>query len=544
MRPLTEDRLRAVLAWVVIVLIGGPVLGAVLLGVFKGDSPCILCWAERTGMILIALVGLFVVRYGPRPRYLGLAILLGVWGVYMSLRHSGLHVARDVGQGFSAPILGVHTYVWALVIYVIALTVIGALLLFVQAIAPDAVRPATAAAVAPPAGFRSDPGATAPDAVRPATAAAVAPPAGSRSDTGATAPAEGAREPGKVGRFATGLFVVVVAANALQAFASTGPPPWFGQGDPVRLSWNPRHWVWSFEELAPYYISLRGSWTIPRPDPAAADPDPAHGPLANLPRLAVTGWERIGVPLNGALSSFARDSATGHVLVTTAKYGVYLLDSSLSRVLHTVVMDPAFSVDLSPLTGAAFLGGDTLAVLSNNKSWALLMPSLRAAPDSEWRHYLETDGHVLEVGLGRFQTVRAHQMYVLSLAFDPAAQELITVSVPNPRHHQLVVSRFARADMVLASEFEPRLGPGLALAGPSRGLADYVVTGAAVADGRLYAISAAYATLLVVDLTNRTVRAAYAVPGLAHPVGLAARGSRLLVAQADGRIAVLARPAP
>jgi disulfide bond formation protein DsbB len=489
---ISTDRLRAILAWVVIVLLGGPVLGAVLLGVLHGDSPCILCWAERTGMILIALVGLFVVRYGPRPRYLGMAVLLGVWGVYMSLRHSGLHVARDVGQGFSAPILGVHTYVWALVVYVTALAVIGVLLLFVRELSA----------------------------------------------------AEGAREPTRAGRFGMGLFMVIAAANALQAFASTGPPPWFGQGDPVRLSLNPKHWVWSFEELNPLYISLRGSWTIPQPDPEAADPDPAHGPLASLPALPVSGWERIGVPLDGALSGLARDSASGRFVAVTDHYGVYLLDSTLSRVLHHVVIDKGFSIDLTPLVGAAFLGGDTLAVMATNKSWALLQPVPRADESVEWRHFLETDGQVSEVGLGRFQTVRAHQMYVLSLAFDPSAQELITVSVPNPRHHQLVVSRYARADMVLSSEFVPTLRPGLALAGPHRSLADYVVTGATVADGRLYAISAAYSTLLVMDLENKTLRAAYSVPGLAHPVGLAVRGPDLLVAQADGRIAVVPRPTP
>jgi len=488
--PLSEDRLRAILAWVVIVLAGGPVAGAVLLGVLHGDSPCILCWAERTSMVLIALAGLFVIRYGPRPRYLGMAILLGAWGVFMALRHSALHLARDVGQGFSAPILGVHTYIWAWVIHATVLAVIGLLLLFLREVAP----------------------------------------------------ADGVRTPSRAGRFAMGLFVVVVGANALQAFASTGPPPFIGQGDPVRLSLDPRHWVWSFEELQPPYISLRGSWTIPVPNPTAADPDPAHGPLAGLPTLAVSRWERIGTPLNGALSGLARDSASGRFLLVADRYGVYLLDSTLARVLHHVVMDPGFSVDLWPLTGAAFLGGDTLAVTSTNKSWALLEPVPRADPAAEWRHFLSTDGQVSEVGLGRFQTVRAHLMYALSLAFDPSAQQLITVSVPNPRHHQLVVSRFARADMVLSSEFEPRLGPGLELAGPNRGLADYVVTGAAVADGRLYAISAAYSTLLVVDLQDRTVRAAYAVPGLLHPVGLATRGSELLVAQADGRIAMLERP--
>ncbi|MGD0992441.1 MAG: disulfide bond formation protein B [Gemmatimonadales bacterium] len=488
--PLSEERLRAILAWVVIVLVGGPVASAVLLGVLEGDSPCILCWAERTSMVLIALCALFVIRYGPRPRYIGVVVLLGVWGVYMGLRHSALHLARDVGQGFSAAIFGVHTYVWALVIHVTVLAVIGALLLFMREIAP----------------------------------------------------AEGPRLPSRAGRFAMGLFVVVIAANALQAFASTGPPPFFGQGDPVRLSLNPRHWVWSFEELEPYHISLRGSWTIPVPNPAAADPDPAHGPLAGLPALAVTSWERVGAPLNGALSGLARDSATRRFLAVTDHYGVYLLDSTLTHVLHHVVLDKGFSVDLTPLAGAAFVGGDTLGVLSTNKSYALLTSVPHADERAEWRHFLETDGQVSEVALGRFQTVRAHQMYVLSLAFDPAAQELIAVSVPNPRHHQLVVSRFARKDLTLSSEFEPQLTAGLTLRSPDRTPAEYVVTGAVVADGRLYAISAAYSTLLVVDLKDRTLQAAYAVPGLAHPVGLAARGADLLVAQADGRIAVLARP--
>ncbi|HVO35718.1 MAG TPA: disulfide bond formation protein B [Gemmatimonadales bacterium] len=514
MTPLSEDRLRAVLAWVVIVLVGGPVAGAVFLGVAHGDSPCILCWAERTSMVLIALCGLFVIRYGPRPRYIGVVVLLGVWGVYMSLRHSALHLARDVGQGFSAAIFGVHTYVWALVIHLTVLAVIGVLLLLLKQIAPDAIQ-----------------------------ASADAPPAGSGPGTNSIAPAKGVRPLNRTGRFAMGLFVVVVAANALQAFASTGPPPFFGQGDPVRLSLNPRHWVWSFEELEPYYVSLRGSWTIPVPDPGTADPDPAHGPLAALPTLAVSGWERIGVPMNGALSGLARDSATGRFLAVTTHYGVYLLDSSLARVLHHAVLDPGFSVDLTPLIGAAFLGGDTLAVLSTNKSYALLMPVPHADERAEWRHFLETDGQVAEVGLGRFQTVRAHQMYVLSLAFDPAARELITVSAPNPRHHQLVVSAFARGDMTLSAEFQPQPGPGLRLAA-ARSLADYLVTGTTVAGGKLYAISAAYSTLLVMDLRTQTVTAAFAVPGLAHPVGLAARGADLLVAQADGRVAVLHRPNP
>ena len=495
MSGLTEARLRGILAWVVIVLVGGPVGSAVLLGVLAGDSPCILCWAQRTGMVLIALVALFVLRYGPRPKYLGMVVLLGVFGQYMALRHAGLHLSRDIGQGFSAAILGAHTYSWSWFVYVTALAVIGVLLLFLREV------------------------------------------------SGAEQP----HEPRGASRFAFVLFLVVVSANGLQAFVSTGPPPFMGQSDPVRLSLNPKHWVWDMEELtSPAPISLRGSWTVPLPEvtAAAADPDPAHGPLANLPALAVSGWERVGAPLEGALRGLARDSATGRYLAVTEGYGVYLLDSTAARVLHHVALDGGWSIDLAPLTGAAFLGGDTLALIGTNKSWVLLRPDPKADAGAMWRRFRATDGGVTELDRGRFATVRARQQYVHSLAFDPAAQELITVSVPSAQQKRLVVSRFARRDRVLSSEFVPRLGAGLATSGENRSVAEFLVTGAAVADGRLYAISAAYSTMLVIDLQDRIVKAAYAVPGLTRPIGVAVRGAQLLVAQADGRIAVIERPAP
>jgi disulfide bond formation protein DsbB len=487
----SSDRLRPVVAWAVIALTAVPVGGAVWLGVVAGESPCILCWAQRTSMVLIALVGLFVLRYGPRPRYLGMAVLLGTWGVFMSLRHSGLHLARDVGQGFAAPFFGVHTYAWAWFIQWIALAVIGVLLL---ALREDAAEP-------------------------------------------------GIREPGRLGRFAMGLFVVVVGANALQAFVTTGPPPFMGQSDPVRFSLNPRHWVWMYKGEMRGRISLRGSWTIPRPDPAAvdADADPAHGPLAGLPTLPVQGWERIVPPLEGRLTDLARDPATGRFLAVTDGFGVYVLDSALSRIQHHVVLDHQYSIDLTPLAGTTFVG-DTLAVLATNKSYVLLRPDAAADADREWRHFRATSGDVVELRRSRFATERARQMYVLSLAYDRAADELITVTVPSPRHRRMVVSRFARADLLLASEFQPRLGTGLAPSGPDRSLAEYVVTGAVAADGMLYAFSAAYSTLLVIDLQAKLVMAAYAVPGIEQPVGLAARGSQLLVAQADGRVAVVERP--
>jgi disulfide bond formation protein DsbB len=532
----TGNPLRTAVAVLVIALLAVPVGGALWLGVAHGESPCILCWTQRTSMVLIALVALFVVRYGPRPRYVGLLVLLGAWGTFMAIRHSGLHLARDVGQGFAGTILGAHTYTWSWAIHWLVLLAAGALLL----------------------GLR-----------------------GSLAE-------RWSGDPGRTGRFAMGLLVVLAGLNALQAFASTGPPPYIGQSDPVRLSLDPRQWVWSMDAWSGP-VSWRGSWTIPAPDAAAVDADPASGPLADLPVLPVVARERLGVPLAGRLTDLAMpapvagpasaagaatadgraDDPNGRALAVTDRYGVYVLDATLSHVLHRVVIDHGYSIDLSPLAGAAFVNGDTLAVLSTNKSFVLLRTDPAADAEREWRHFRESDGGVTEVRRGRFATVRARQQHVLALAYDPEGDELVTIGVPSPRHPRLVVSRFDRADYTLSSEFLPRLGDGLATVAPDRSLAEYVVTGAAVADGLLYAISAAHSTLLVIDLRTRNVVAAYAVPGIGEPggagegsateggagrgdagsvgpepVGLAIRGEHLLIARADGSIIVVERPVP
>ena len=109
-----RDFFYLLLACAVLGIVVVPVGSAVFwLGFVHGDSPCVLCWAQRTAMVLVALMGLFVLRYGPRPRYLGVSVLLAGAGVFMAIRHSAAHLVRDVGQGFSAEILGAHTYTWS-----------------------------------------------------------------------------------------------------------------------------------------------------------------------------------------------------------------------------------------------------------------------------------------------------------------------------------------------------------------------------------------------------------------------------------------------
>ena len=462
------------------------------LGFVRGDSPCVMCWEQRIGMLLISLVGLFVLRYGPRPKYVGMAVLIAGYGMFMALRHVGMHGARDVGQGFSMEIMGAHTYTWALFAYWVCVLAMGALLLF----------------------------------VRP------------------THLAIEVRALNLLERIAGWAFVAVVAGNIVQAFASTGPPPFMGQSDPIRFSFNPRHWHWSLEEWRPpIRVAFRGRWAVKKPDVAAVVADPASGPLGNLPVLAVKERKSLGLSLDGAPTDLAWDATFDRFLITTSA-GIYLADAALTQVNSHTIIDIGFSVDLGRFAGAAFLDKGELIAVGENKSYVVLRPNEQANADSNFRYFLESRDQFDEVTRSRFGTVRARMLYIMSAAYDGASNSIYTITVPSNFVRRMVVSRFDRRDMMLSEEFVPTLASNAGLTlGEDRSLGEYMITGAAVADGQMYLISAAHSTLLTLDLATHRVVAASVVPGLRKPVGLAARGSDLYILGADGIVTVVARPA-
>jgi disulfide bond formation protein DsbB len=485
----TRNALYTPLTLAVLGLVVGPIgIAVFVLGFGLGDSPCVLCWAQRTGMVLIALTGLFVIRFGPRPRYIGLAVFLASFGIYMGLRHSSLHLWRDVGQGFSAEIFGAHTYTWSMFIYWVCVVMVGALLLMLK-------------------------------------------------DGEAAGEARRLRP---LERVTLWLFLVAAAGNAVQAFASTGPPPYMGQSDPVRFSFNPRNWVWSLEEWAPSPVSLRGRWAIEKPDVALATIDPAASPLANVPVLPAARRANIALPLDGPITDLAYDAAGDRFLVTTEK-GIHVTDGSFGRVLRHTIVDTGFSVDLARFAAGAFLGSDTVIAVSENKSYVVLRENDKADAAANYRYFLASFDKFDEVSRSRLTTVRAKMMYVMSAAFDPATNSVFTVTVPNARMKRLVVSRFDRGDMTLSEEFTPVLAPasGLEFKTEKGSLDSFYVSGAAFAGGRLYVISAAFGTLLTIDPQARTVVAAHAIPGLERPVGLAIKGSEAFIVDAAGGLTIV-----
>ena len=242
------------------------------------------------------------------------------------------------------------------------------------------------------------------------------------------------------------------------------------------------------------------------------------------------------------MTDFAYDAASDRFLVTTQQ-GIYLLDSALGRTLRYTIVDTGFSVDLGQFAGAAFLDASTVLAVGENKSFVILKENDKADADGNFRFFLESADTFDEVSRGRFGTVRARMMYTMSAAFDPATKSIYTVTVPNTKVKRLVVSRFDRRDMTLSEEYSPVLAAdaGLKLAGEKRSLDELYITGAAVADGRLYAISAAHGVLLTIDLASHKVVAARAVSGAGLPVGLAIKGGEIYLVDADGTVRVIPR---
>jgi disulfide bond formation protein DsbB len=207
-------------------------------------------------------------------------------------------------------------------------------------------------------------------------------------------------------------------------------------------------------------------------------------------------------------------------------------------------VDTGFSVDLARFTACAFLDSRTVIALGENKSYVVLQENDKADAAANYRYFLESFDKFDEVSRSRLTTVRAKMMYVMSMAFDPASASIYTVTVPNAKVKRFVVSRFDRRDMTLSEEFTPALAPGSGLAFKDKkgSLDPFFVTGAAFAGGRLYALSAAFNTLLTIDPAARTVVAAHLIPGLARPAGIAIRGHELYVVSETGAVTVAGMP--
>ena len=190
-RPINDGDIKKAKTFYDVVCWGGllivllPVgIANIILGYMMGDSPCTLCWGQRQQMAYIGVVALFMVRYGFKPKYLATMLVMAALGLYSSFRHLGNHAMRDVGQGFGLDVFGIHTQMWAEIVFWCVVMLFG--LAFFLAPRVDALL----------AEMKGKPW-------RPLT---------------------------KFYKASFGIVAFIVASNCFQALWSTGIPPYWGGG--------------------------------------------------------------------------------------------------------------------------------------------------------------------------------------------------------------------------------------------------------------------------------------------------------------------------
>lgn len=114
----------------------------------RGELPCPLCILQRAGFCGVALGLALNLRCGPRPSHYGVAILSALVGGVISTRQVLLHIAPG-DAGYGDPLLGLHLYTWALLLFFLIAVGCSILLLFDRQFeTPEAKTPLPALGVA------------------------------------------------------------------------------------------------------------------------------------------------------------------------------------------------------------------------------------------------------------------------------------------------------------------------------------------------------------------------------------------------------------
>jgi len=92
------------------------------------ELPCPLCLLQRVGFALVMYGFMLNVLNGIRFQHYGIIILGALFGAAVALRQVLLHVVPGTGT-YGAPMLGLHLYSWAFVLFAATVFAVGVLLL-------------------------------------------------------------------------------------------------------------------------------------------------------------------------------------------------------------------------------------------------------------------------------------------------------------------------------------------------------------------------------------------------------------------------------
>ena len=296
-------------------------IATVILGYILGDNPCILCWQERIAIILLSLCALYMSRYGLRLKYISTYYFICIYGLWLSILHSSVHLGQDIGQGFGGLILGAHAYTWGVLLFIANLIIMSLLL-----------------------GFSNE------DTLKNTTQI----------------------HWGKFHKFSGYSFIIVIFLNVIQAFTQVGPPPYIGQGSPQSFSydlsktvWTTKHWpTWS-------HFSFRANNYIEQPEFNTLTAN-VNTKLEHANELLKIENTDLPADVIGRVTAISYDEKKSVVVIATNKNWIYLLDNTISKILSSYNVDPKFDKDVSNISGVFFDKNGEIIVTSAYKSYVKL----------------------------------------------------------------------------------------------------------------------------------------------------------------------------
>ncbi len=515
---LTEKNFNLVMSTAVAIILIVPVgMACIYLGFIKGESPCLLCGHERFGMVAVGVLGLFMVRYGVKIKYVALVFLCGFWFLFEGLRHVGNHAQRDIGQGFGEAMFGLHTYTWAFVVYWCVILAMALMLFFIRkdnVLGKDLLEPSVKI-----------------------------------------------KEFSGYAKGVVALSTLIIFANVLQFLITNGPPPFGGSGDPVRFTpniaqssqyWDNKHW---HENFRPNKWSLLGGNQGPEPWIAGVnekedknypfDTNPANSPIVsqNQTPLELIGSKDIGFK---ALSTYGKGNAGGiaydrinnEFAIIGTGAAAYFTDENFAEFKEFATLDQVNGSDIPLSVDATFFDAGKLVATAYNKTiWGVEKVSADKVDEKvRWVFFREHKGDIMPAFKGdraRIGTTRAKKNYILSLAKDPDSRYAYMLTVPAKKAPNVILLKFDTKDNTISEETILTFDKGLQLKEGAK-VNSFYITGADIANGKMLAISKNYNALLVIDLASKAITGAYTLPSVADASDIAIKGKELYILSREG----------
>lgn len=101
-------------------------MGSIIQLVFH-ELPCPLCLLQRIGFMMVMFGFMLNILFGPQQPHYGIILLGALFGAIAALRQVSLHLLPN-DPGYGSPLLGMHYYTWAFVIFVMTIVGVAVLL--------------------------------------------------------------------------------------------------------------------------------------------------------------------------------------------------------------------------------------------------------------------------------------------------------------------------------------------------------------------------------------------------------------------------------